>query len=115
MTDQRQESLVYIDANAFIYAVEGGDALAGSIKALFERLRELPGTAVTSELTLAEVLPRAPLPRHRRSYFDLLVWSGIFDLSPVSRGILVETADYRRMRLVEANQAGIAGLMKELS
>jgi predicted nucleic acid-binding protein len=160
MTDQHQASLIYIDANPFIYAVEGGDPLAGQVNRLFARLRNWPGIAVTSELTLAEVLPRAPLPRHRRSYFNLLLWSGIFDLKPISRQILVETADYRRtvatkradgsrvmpklpdsihvvtairsgcknllsadsriripigMRLIEANEAGIAELMKELS
>jgi predicted nucleic acid-binding protein len=50
--------------------------------------------AVTSELTLAEVLPRASAPR-RRNYLDLLIWSRIFDLRPVSRDILIETAKYR--------------------
>jgi predicted nucleic acid-binding protein len=96
MIEQRQASLIYIDANPFIYVVEGGDALADPLKALFAFLRERPGCAVTSELTLAEVLPKAPLPKHRRSYFNLMVWSGIFDLRPVSRVILTETADYRR-------------------
>jgi hypothetical protein len=87
MTDLVQLLPVYIDANPFIYAVEGGDALAGSITALFGRLRARRGFAVTSELTLAEVLPKAPLPRHRRLYFDLMVWSGIFDLRPVTRDL----------------------------
>jgi predicted nucleic acid-binding protein len=96
MTDERQAPLIYIDANPFIYAVEGNDALAGLVNALFARLRQYPGAAVTSELTLAEVLPKAPLPVHRRSYFNLLIWSGIFNLRPVSREILVETANYRR-------------------
>ena len=53
-------SPIYIDANPFIYVVEGRDALAAPIKALFASLRERPGLAVTSELTLAEVLPKAP-------------------------------------------------------
>jgi predicted nucleic acid-binding protein len=160
MTDQIQVPLVYVDANPFIYAVEGSEALANPIKALFARLRERPGLAVTSELSLAEVLPKAPSPVHRRSYLDLIVWSGIIDLRPVTREILIETADYRRiaatmrpdgseampklpdsihvvtairsgclkflstdagirvpveMKLIEADGAGMAELMKELS
>src|SRR5882724_1304067 len=96
MTDQIQVPLVYVDANTFIYAIEGNEALANPIKALFARLRERPGFAVTSELSLAEVLPKAPSPVHRRSYLDLIIWSGIIDLRPVTREILIETADYRR-------------------
>jgi predicted nucleic acid-binding protein len=160
MIDQGQASPIYIDANPFIYVIEGGDTIAAPIKALFASLRERPGLAVTSELTLAEVLPKAPLPKHRRSYFNLMIWSGIIDLRPVSRAILIETADYRKaaatkradgsdtmpklpdaihvvtairsgcknflssdariklplgMKLIEANDDGIAGLMKELS
>jgi predicted nucleic acid-binding protein len=32
----------------------------------------------------------------RRNYLNLIVWSRIFDLQPVSREVLVETADYRK-------------------
>jgi predicted nucleic acid-binding protein len=96
ITERVHHSPIYIDANPFIYAVDGDDALATLINAFFTGLRAWPGVAVTSEMTLAEVLPRAPLPRHRRAYFNLILWSGIFDLRPVTRGILIETADYRR-------------------
>jgi predicted nucleic acid-binding protein len=88
---------IYVDANPFIYAVEGNEAVAGPVSQFFERLRKQPGTAVTSELTLAEVLPKARPPERRRMYFDLIVWSTIFELRPVTREILVETADYRRV------------------
>ncbi|CUU43208.1 hypothetical protein BVIRIDIS_22250 [Blastochloris viridis] len=64
--------------------------------AVFRRLRERPGLGVTSELTLAEVLPKARTPDHRRQFVNLIVWSGLIRLLPVTRGILVETADYRR-------------------
>jgi len=73
MTDQVQAPLIYIDANPFIYVVEGTDALARPIKDLFTILRRLPGAAVTSELTLADVLPKAPSPMHRRTYLDLMI------------------------------------------
>jgi predicted nucleic acid-binding protein len=51
---------------------------------------------MTSELTLAEVLANAR-PHARRGYFNLIVWSNIFQLYPVTRDILVDTADYRRV------------------
>jgi len=90
-------SPIYVDANPFIYALEGDDVLAGPINQFFEVLRKQPRLAVTSELTLAEVLPKARPPEVRRMYLDLIVWSAIFDLRPVTRHVLVETADYRRV------------------
>jgi len=86
---------LYFDANPLIYAIEGDDSIAEPIGKLLDLLRSHPGIAVTSELTLAEVLPKATVAR-RRSYLNLLISSGIFDLRPVTRDILIETADYRR-------------------
>jgi predicted nucleic acid-binding protein len=111
MTDQPRTPFVYVDANPIIYAVEGDDALASPINELFARLRELPGVAITSELTLAEVLPKA-LPKQRQLYFDLMISSGVFDLRPVSREILIDTADYRRIAAM--NQAGGSRSMPKL-
>ncbi|MBI5321471.1 PIN domain-containing protein [Bradyrhizobium sp.] len=91
MTDSR----VYLDANVFIYAIEGSPEVAGPLQRLFELFRTKRGVGVTSELTLAEVLPRATTVQ-RRLYLDLLIWSRTFDLQPISREVLVETADYRR-------------------
>jgi hypothetical protein len=51
---------------------------------------------MTSELTLAEVLAKAR-PDARRNYFNLIVWSNLFKLQPVTRDILIDTADYRRV------------------
>lgn len=90
-----QSSPVYVDANPITYLVEGHDELAESVRELFTLFRSRPGLAVTSELTLAEVLVKAPVP-YRRVYLDLIVWSGMFDLRAVSRNILTETAAYRR-------------------
>src|ERR1700731_3377691 len=84
-----------IDADLRRQRVEGDDSIAQPIGKLLDLLRGHPGVAVTSELTLAEVLPKAMVPR-RRSYLNLLIWSGIFDLRPVTRDILIETAEYRR-------------------
>jgi predicted nucleic acid-binding protein len=81
----------YLDSNVFIYAVEGSADIADPLRQLFERFQDNPGMGVTSELTLAEVLPRSSAIQRR----NLIVWSRIFDLRPVSQYILIETADYR--------------------
>ena len=102
---------VYIETNVFIYAVEGTKETSEGPKRLIEFLRKRPGMAVTSEITFAEVLAppsRADaLPLHikRRLYLDLLLWSGFVNLVPVSRGVLIETADLRtvtKLRLPDA-------------
>jgi predicted nucleic acid-binding protein len=96
MTDEAAPAFVYIDANPFIYFIDGEEAVANRLKPFFELLREKPGLAMTSELTLAEVLAKAR-PDARRNYFNLIVWSNLFKLQPVTRDILINTADYRRV------------------
>jgi len=96
MTERGASSKLYFDANVFIYAVEGSDDIAGRLRTLFELLSRNRNLAVTSELTLAEVLPRAD-PIRRRNYLELILYSGLFDLYPVTRDVLMETADYRRI------------------
>ncbi len=86
---------VYVDANPFIYFIEGDETVASLLKPFFDMLREKPRIAATSELTLAEVLPKARTDA-RRSYLSLIVWSNLFHLQPVTREILIDTADYRR-------------------
>jgi predicted nucleic acid-binding protein len=96
MTEGSASSKLYFDANVFIYAVEGSDDIAGHLRALFELLSSNLNLAVTSELTLAEVLPKAD-PIRRRNYLELILYSGLFNLYPVMRDILMETANYRRI------------------
>jgi len=95
-------SLIYLDTNIFIKAVEGLDDAAVPAKTLIKTLRDRSaGIAATSEITLAEVLaPSAradamPLHLKRRAYLDLLLWNGFVALVPVSRSILIETASLR--------------------
>jgi predicted nucleic acid-binding protein len=97
-------SLIYLDTNVFIKAVEGLDEAAAPAKTLINALRhQRSGIAATSEITFAEVLapPRRSdaLSLHikRRAYLDLLLWSGFVALVPVSRDILIETAALREM------------------
>jgi len=93
-------SMVYLDANVFIRAVEGTDETSAPARRLMQALRHRrAGVAATSEITLAEVLasPKRsdalPLELKRRAYLDLLVWSGFIKLLAVSRDVLIETAD----------------------
>jgi len=86
---------VYVDANPFIYFIEGDESVAKRLKPFFDMVRSRPGAAVTSELTLAEVLAKAR-PDVRRNYLNLIVWSNLFRLQPVTREILIDTSDYRR-------------------
>jgi predicted nucleic acid-binding protein len=65
---------------------------------LFEALLRRPRSAVTSELSLAEVLvgvERQGSLVHKRMYLDLLDETPLFELVPVSRHVLLEAARYR--------------------
>jgi predicted nucleic acid-binding protein len=102
MTDPAN-ARVYVDSNVLIYAVEGVAATAGPAKELIRFLRNRRDLMFTSEIALAEVLapskrPDAwPLPAKRRTYLDLLLWSGAVSLVPVTRDILIRTADLRKV------------------
>lgn len=107
-----QSPFVYVDANPFIYFVESDDSLAASVRDLFAVFHARPGLAVTSELTLAEVLPKAAVP-FRRAYFDLIVWSKTFDLRPVTRdgGMKVPSG----FRVVDpTDTAAVSDLLREV-
>ena len=96
MTDGAPPPIVYVDANPFIYFIDGDEAAANWLRPFFELVRQRPGVAMTSELTLAEVLAKAR-PDARRNYLNLIVWSKLFELQPITRDILIDTADYRRV------------------
>ena len=93
---------VYVDSNVLIYAVEGDPATADPAKKLIRFLRDKTDLMFTSEIALAEVLapPKGatawPLDVKRRLYLDLLVFSGAINLIPVSRDILIGTAELRK-------------------
>jgi predicted nucleic acid-binding protein len=89
---------IYLDTNVFIKAFEGTPAVSDAIQPLFMALRRHRGLAVTSELTLAEVLvwpEKNNDTRLKRIYLDLLVFSRTITLRPVSRDILIDSAKYR--------------------
>lgn len=103
---------VYLDSNVFIDFIEGNEAISAPIRPLVYQLRQKPGQAVTSELTLAEVLApsggRKRPPHVRSLYSNLLVLGRFIDLRPISRDVLYETATLRatkatsRMKLLDA-------------
>jgi predicted nucleic acid-binding protein len=105
-------SLIYLNTNVFIRAVEGLDEAAAPAKTLIKTLRQQrAGIAATREITFAEVLAPSKqadallVHMKRRAYLDLLLWSGFVALIPVSRNILIETASLRavaRLKLPDA-------------
>ncbi len=84
---------VYVDTNIFVAAYEKNDVLGSDLSRLFEVFRAYPQSAVTSELTLAELTIRADSPR--RFYYGLLVANTFIDLRPVTRSILMDLGSFR--------------------
>lgn len=89
---------VYLDTNIFIYAVEGYEPEKDFIRELFITLDRGYFTAVTSELTLTELLVK-PFQLGRNDviavYTDLIQHSDRLTVMPVERSILIESARQR--------------------
>jgi predicted nucleic acid-binding protein len=116
---------VYVDANILIYIVEGNKALAPELKQIIEALDAGVLTAVTSELTLAEVLI-GPLRTHDQAlaatYRSLLLSSKVLRTVPVTSAILERSAALRcnsmlslpdAMHLATAESAGCKYFLTE--
>jgi predicted nucleic acid-binding protein len=92
---------LYLDTNVFIQAFETSGLSAEPAQRLLAALHANEGAAVTSELTLAELLapvdrPNAlPQANRRQLYLNLLVWNNFVDLLQITRDILIGTADLR--------------------
>lgn len=98
MIAPEKASRIYLDTNPLVYAVERDPAGAEPMRVLLRALSERRGIAVTSELTLGEIWVRpAKLGSNKlkRAYLELLVWSKMIELVPISRQILYDSADYR--------------------
>ena len=89
---------VYLDANVFIYAVEGFKKYTALCSAILQSIEDMKIEAVTSELTLAEVLVK-PLRQNRPDvvavYKDLIRSQFRLEVVPISRDILVTAAQHR--------------------
>src|SRR5436305_2803354 len=89
---------VYLDANIIIYSVEGFADLADQIRALLAALDGMEIVAVTSELTLAEVLVKPLKDQNQtaeQAYKTFLTPTPVLQLIPVSRDVLEEAARLR--------------------
>lgn len=89
---------VYLDANVFIYAVESPSGYRQIASSLFTAIEKGSLIAVTSELTLGEVLVM-PFAKGARSLIELyktiLVTRKSLQVNIVSREILVAAAKLR--------------------
>lgn len=89
---------VYLDSNIFIHAVGGDPTTAEAVGELFDLMDAAQTAAVTSELTLAEVLVR-PLKLDRDDLFgiyeELPQPSPGLTVSPIDRATLVAAAHLR--------------------
>jgi predicted nucleic acid-binding protein len=89
---------IYLDTDVFIYAFEGDPDEVQYLLAFFEFLQLHEDIAMTSELTLAELF--ASTRKHHQTsrtvYENLLIGEEFIELRPITRSILIETADLRR-------------------
>lgn len=107
---------VYLDTNIFIYALEGYPNFVEELTELFESLDEGNLSAVTSELTLAEVLVRPFIDgniERQTAYQQALQNSDVLEVVLVSRDVLIEAARLRsvtNLRLPDAIHGATARL-----
>ena len=90
---------VYFDTTLFIEASKGIPSKSDHILALLDFFETRPKCAVTSELTLAEVLGKETdlgWALQTRYFLNLIVWRKFIDLKPITRDILYDTAELRR-------------------
>lgn len=116
---------LYLDTNVFIRAFEAGPDLAGPARLLFTELEQRPGRAITSELTIAELLAPVKLEgsmavADKLTLYDAFFARGSIELAPVSRDVLRQTALLRQdfsqklpdaIHIVTALQTGCLHLM----
>jgi predicted nucleic acid-binding protein len=98
MTNRLIGQNVYVDANVFIYAVEGHPQFSSAARAMLSFIEAGFASAVTSEFTIAEVLI-IPL-RNKNSklvadYEELLGGETDLLITPVSRHVLRLAAEIR--------------------
>ncbi len=89
---------VYLDTNIFIYALEGYPVFRAILTTVFDALDRHELSAVTSELTLAEVLVKPFLDRHterQAAYLQVLQPSASLQVVSVSREVLLAAARLR--------------------
>jgi len=89
---------VYLDANIFIYTIEHSDIYKPLLTELFKQIDYGNIQAITSELTLAEVLVKPFADENTELvsiYQNLLVSAEIITLLNINQKILLDSAKYR--------------------
>ena len=91
-------SPVYLDTNIFVYALEGFERFEPALSELFKEIQDGRIKAITSELTLAEVLVK-PLADGKTevcaAYTAAIQDSEGLEVAPVTREVLIEAAGIR--------------------
>ncbi|MBN1167828.1 MAG: PIN domain-containing protein [Methanospirillaceae archaeon] len=91
-------SRLYLDSNISIYALEGYPEYESILTSLFSLIDNNTCTAVTSELTLAEVLIKPLMDNNlnlQQTYTEILQSSDSLTLANIDRHILIEAAMIR--------------------
>jgi len=89
---------IYLDTNIFIYALEAYPEFVSALTSLFVAIDEGKLRAVTSELTLAEVLIKPMMDNNedlKNIYLETIRSSEALSVIPVNRQILIEAARLR--------------------
>jgi predicted nucleic acid-binding protein len=109
-----QGNCVYLDTNVWIYALEGFPAFAQELATLFQAIDQGQLTAVTSELSLSEVLVK-PIQNGNTAQQDIykqaISSSSTLQVVPVQRDVLIEAATLRatvNLKLPDAIHAATA-------
>ncbi len=109
---------IYLDTNIFIYALEGYAEYLEFLTELFKEIEQGTVKAVSSELTLAEILVKPIMEQNHKAqdiYQEALRTSNGLEIVPVSREILIEAARIRAQsghKLPDAIHLGTAYMNK---
>jgi len=105
---------IYLDTNIFIYAIEGYTKFETELNELFEAFDAGNLQAITSELTLAEVLVKPLIDNNVKvcsAYENAIQSSQVLEVVPINRTILRQSARLRstiNIRLPDAIHAATA-------
>lgn len=105
---------IYLDTNIWIYALEGFPAFIQELTALFQSIDQGNLEAITSELTLAEVLVK-PIQNgnvtQQDTYKQAITSHSHLQVIPVQRDLLIDAAQLRvtaKLKLPDAIHAATA-------
>jgi len=93
---------IYLDANIFIYLLEGYAEYVPLLKQLFDLIDQRKLLAVTSELSLAETLVKPIADKNatlQAVYKSVIQTSDQLNAVPISREILIKAAQIRTQTL----------------